>query len=187
MVGQEGDGIECLPPRTFGKLCTRLLVNDVQSDLSVLADFLLGTSHREDASEVVNNRLFAVALRTEVRSHFLILGQLLLGNAKRFLDRVTVKLVAVRNLHHLLGLGSERERQSVVAHNTDRREAHIDRVTVLMRIGEEEVGLHSITTEQLEGFLDLRKSPHDLAVTERTSGVHLHLTSGDEVVKELKR
>ena len=126
MVSHEGDGIECLPPGTFGILCTRLLVDDVESDLSVLADFFLGTRHREYTLEVINNVLIGETLRTKVSSHFLVGLELFFGDAKSFLDSITIELVAVRYLDNLAGVLRERQSQCVIAHNADWSEPNID-------------------------------------------------------------
>ena len=81
------------------------------------------------------------------------------------------------------------EGESVVAHHTDRSEPYVDRLTVLVWVREEKVGLYRVfALWSLDGkaIVDLSQSPDHLATFKRASGVHLHVTSFYKLTEEVK-
>ena len=158
VIGHEGHSVESLPPATFTIFSTRLLIHDFESDASILAEIFLRTSHREHTLEILDDVLVSVALRTKISSHFLVLGKLFLGDTECFLDNVSVKLSAMAHLHNLARLAVERESQRVVANNANRSEANIDRPTIFMWIGEEQVRIDLVAFEKFEGIFYFAKA-----------------------------
>ena len=190
MVGQVGNSVERLPPRTLSVFCTWLSVKDLESSLSVLRDFLLlvlvRTSHRENTLEVFNDILVLSLLGTEELSHFLVLSELIRSNTKHFLDITRIKDLTVADLNHTLDLAVQRKSQRVIAYNTNRSEPNVSRESIFVEVGEEQIRIDLIALEELERFLDLSETPNDLTALERASSMHLHITSGDKLIEEFE-
>ena len=190
MVNHVGSRIESLPESVLAKLCTRLRLKDLKGLSSRTRHhrcILLGGERREHFLEVVANRLSRISARGKELSHLLVGAHLRLSNTKSLLDHIGIKLGAMVETNHEIVLTSKRKRQRVIADDSHGSETDINAATVLMGIREKQIGIYLVATEDLEGILDLRKSPDVLALLERTSSVHLHIAFHDEVIEELKR
>ena len=84
-----------------------------------------------------------------------------------------------------LGCGRQRQGKRIVVDYTGRGEANVDALAVLVGIGEEQIGINLIPSEDVKRFLDLRKSPDNLPILQRACRVHVHVTGkhvfGEEV------
>lgn len=205
VVDHERDRVERLPPAALGEFRTRLRLHDRNRSFGVprhrSGDFdgdrfvggddqlvvgLLHRGDREDRLEVVFQRTVVVLLRAQEERHFLVLRELVVGDAERFLDRLRIEFRAVGDLHHALGLTAERKRQRVVADHTDGGEANVDRLTEAVGIGEQQIRFDAVVLEHRERILYLGECPNDLTVLERAGGVHVHVTGVNEFVEELE-
>ena len=77
------------------------------------------------------------------------------SDAEHILDVRRIENLTVRDFHHTFNSRVERESQRVIANDTDRSETNVRRITILVEVREEKVGVDLIALEELKGFLDL--------------------------------
>ena len=108
------------------------------------------------------------------------------SNSQHQLGIIRLENVTMVDLYQTRRVRIERKSQCVVTDHTNRSKSNICRETILMKISEEHITIHTITLEKFKGFIDLGKTPYNLSLLKRASSMHLHIASRNEIIEKFK-
>ena len=112
---------------------------------------------------VLLEKVNAVPPGSEKLRHLLILDKLLVSDAESFFDKIGIKGGCVADPNCPFGCRGQGQGKRIVADYTYRSEADIDALAVLVGIGEQQVCIHLVATEDVKRLIDFRKSPDNFS------------------------